>query len=68
MHSVEISGWDFSVVQILREISFGEFKSLKNAFFAILGVLNFVNLANFSLEKVPKLNKNLNSEPLNVLK
>ena len=43
---------DFSVLQILREINFGKSRSSKIAVFAILGALNFVNLVNFSLEKV----------------
>ena len=47
---------DFSVIQILREINFGEFRSFKtaNAIFPFLGDLNFVNLVNFSLLKVQK--------------
>ena len=39
---------------ILREINFSEFRSSKSAIFAILGVLNFVDLQNFSLQKVQK--------------
>ena len=42
----------FSITQILREINFGECKSSKNAIFAILGAVNFVNLVGFSLQKV----------------
>ena len=40
-HSVENSG--FSVIQILREINFGESRSSKVAIFAILGDMNFEN-------------------------
>ena len=40
---------DFSVIQILREINFGESRSSK---IAIFGALDFVNLVNFSLLKV----------------
>ena len=43
---------EFSIIQILSEINFGECRSSKNAIFAILGALNFVNLANFRLQKV----------------
>ena len=37
---------DFSVAQILREITFGESRSSKTVFFAILGALNFVTQPN----------------------
>ena len=40
---------------------------LKVAFLSILGALNFVNLGDFSLQKVKKFVQNQNSEPLNVL-
>ena len=40
-HSVENSG--FSVIQILREINFGESRGSKVAIFAILGDMNFEN-------------------------
>ena len=53
LHDVKISG--FSVTQILREINFEEFRSSKNAIFAMLGALNFVNLSDFSLQKVQKI-------------
>ena len=56
---------DFSVTQILREINFGESRSSK---IAIFGALNFVDLVNISLQKVQKVMKNQNSEPLSVLK
>ena len=59
---------DFSVIQILRETNFGKTKSPKNAIFVIFGALNFVTLVNFSLSKSARINKNKNSEPLNVLK
>ena len=48
---------DFHVIQILREIIFGEFKSSKIAVYSILGALNFVNLAIFSLQKVQEFIK-----------
>ena len=47
--------WKFhalSITQILREIIFGETRSPETAFFTILGALNFVDLVNFSLQKV----------------
>ena len=47
----------FSVIQILREINFGEYKSSETVVFAIFGALNFVNLVNFSLQKLQKLIK-----------
>ena len=40
---------DFSTIQILREINFGQFTSSKTAIF---GALNFVDLVNFTLKKV----------------
>ena len=43
---------DFSVIQILREISYGETKSSKTAVFANLGHLTFANLVNISLQNV----------------
>ena len=42
---------NFSVIQILREINFGKFRRSKTAVFAIFVALNFVNLANFRLQK-----------------
>ena len=57
---------DFSVTQILREINFGESRSLKSAFLPFIGALNFVDLVIFSLNA--KIHKNQNSEPLNVSK
>ena len=41
-------------MKILREINLGESRSSKTAVFAILEALKFVNLANFSLQKVHK--------------
>ena len=55
-----VTAWkfhDFSVIQILREINFGESWGSKSAVFAILGALKSVNLLNFSLLKVQKLLK-----------
>ena len=40
---------DFSVIQNLREINFGESRSSKTAVFGIFGLLGFVHLVNFSL-------------------
>jgi len=40
---------DFSVIQILPEINFEKSRSSKTAIF---GAQNFVNLVNFSLQKV----------------
>ena len=45
---------DFSIIQILREINFGESRSSKIAISEILEALTFVNLVNFSLQKVQK--------------
>ena len=42
---------DISVIQILREINFGQFRSSYTDGFAIFGALNFVNLVNFILQK-----------------
>ena len=43
---------NFSITQILREISFWEFRRSKTAVFAIFGTLHFGNLENISLQKV----------------
>ena len=48
---------DFSITQILREINFQESRSCKIAGFAISEALDFVNLANFSLQKVQSYTK-----------
>ena len=45
---------DFFITQILLEISFEGSRPAKNAVFTILGALNFVDLMNFSLQKVLK--------------
>ena len=50
---MENSGF-FCHIQILREINIGESRSSKNAIFAVLGALNFVDLVNFSLQEVTK--------------
>ena len=60
----ELFSQDFSVTQILREITFGEFRSSKNAIFAIsaiCGALNFANFVNFSPQRMQKF-KYQNSE------
>ena len=59
---------EFSVIQNLREINFRESRGSKTTFFAILKPLNFVNLANYSLHKVPEIHENQILEPLNVSK
>ena len=57
---------DFSVIQILREINFGESRSSETAIFRnFRGSLNFAYLLAFKSEKNLK---NQNSEPVNVLK
>ena len=48
---------DFSVTLIFREINFEESRSCKTAICAIFGALNFVDLVNFSLQKVQKFMK-----------
>ena len=53
----ELSRNDILIFQILREINFGEFRNSKIAVFAIFGPLEFVNLVNFSLQKVHKIIK-----------
>ena len=47
----------FSAPQILCEINFEESRSSKPTFFAILGALYFVNLVDFSIQKLGKLQK-----------
>ena len=49
---MEISG--FSVIQILREINSKNLKVLETAVFAIFVALHFVDLVDFSLQKVQK--------------
>jgi len=58
---------DFFVIQILREINFGESRHSKNANFAILWDSEFVDLGKFRPSKSAKIHKSQNSEPLNVL-
>ena len=60
---------DFSVIQILCEINFGESRSSKTAVFDIFGALNkFYQFGKFQPSKSAKIHKRQNSEPLNVLK
>ena len=59
---------DFSVTQILREITFEESRSSKSAIYAILWPLNLVKLLKVQPSKSAKINKNLTSEPLNFVK
>ena len=44
---------DFCITQILRENNFVDSRSTKTAIFAITGAVNFVNMVNFSIQKVP---------------
>ena len=55
---------DFSVTQILREITFGESTTSKTAVFAISGALNFDCWKNLTLENVKSSPKFQNSELL----
>ena len=48
---------DFSIPQILCQINFEDPRSAKTAIFANLGAVNFVDLINFSLQKVQKFTK-----------
>ena len=69
LHSGIATVWkfqDFSVIQILREINFGESRVLKLLFLPFYGTLKFFNLLNFSLQKMKKVHRNQNSGPLNV--
>ena len=75
-HILALSTWhhtlwklqDFSKIQILREINFGESRSSKIAIFAIFGTAKFVNLINFNLPKSVKIHNYQNSDPLNGFK
>ena len=46
---------EFSIIQILSEINFGECRSSKNAIFAILGALNFVSFVKFGSSKIDNI-------------
>ena len=59
---------DFSIFQILREISFGECRIAKTAVFAIFGGSEFCQFGRFQPSKSAKIHKHQNLEPLNVLK
>ena len=48
---------DFCITVILREINFEDSRRAKSAVFAIFGAVNFVQLVNFSLQKVQKVVK-----------
>ena len=48
---------DFSVTQILHEINFEEVRSSKTAIFANFGAMHFVDLVDFSLQKVQNFTK-----------
>ena len=45
---------NFSVIQILREINFGECRNYESVVFAILEALNLVDFLNLSFQKVTK--------------
>ena len=49
--------YDFPITHILREINFGDSKSSKTTVFAFFEALNFINLVNFSHQKVQKFMK-----------
>ena len=51
-HSTEWKCKNFSVTQILREINFGDCRSSKTVFFAIIKALNFLILVIFSPQEV----------------
>ena len=60
LYSLPCTVWkyqDFSIIQILHEINFGESRSCKKAVFVIFGALSFVNLDIFSLQKLQKFTK-----------
>ena len=64
MHQIKVSTFSqcgniriFPSFHISREINFGESESPKNAVFAILVALYFLNLVHFSLQKVQKIIK-----------
>ena len=59
---------DFCIIEILREIKFGDSRSAKSAVFAILAAVSFVHLVKIQPSKSAKIHKNPNSEPLNVVK
>ena len=48
---------DFYIIQILREINFGESRGSETAVFAISRALRYANLVNSSLQKVQKFKK-----------
>ena len=58
--SLHITVWkfqDFCITQIIREINFEHSRSAKTVIFAILRAVNFVQLVNFSFQKVQKFIK-----------
>ena len=56
MHRVEISGF-FYHSDFLREINFGEYRSFKTVIIAIFGAMKFVDLVDYSFQKVQKFMK-----------
>ena len=65
-HSVEISG--FSVVQNLREITFGESRNSKISVLPFVWGSEFCLFGKFQPLKCAKNQNNRNSEPSNVVK
>ena len=57
VHSAVWKFQDYSVIQILREINFGQYKSYKTEFFAIFETLNLISLVIVSLPQVQILIK-----------
>ena len=56
LRNFAIKVWKFQAfaTPILREIKFVDSRGAKNTDFAISGAVNFVDVANFSLQKVQK--------------
>ena len=59
---------DFSATQILREINLREYGSSKIAFFCNFRGSEFCQFGEFQPSKSVKHHRNINSEPLNLLK
>ena len=59
---------DFSVIQILREINFWEFRSCEIAIFCHFRGFELCQFGKFQPSKSAKIHEHLNSEPLNVSK
>ena len=59
---------EFSVIQILREINFGDSRSAETAFFGNFKGSDFSNFGKFQPSKSAKIHKKHNLEPQNALK